>query len=401
MAHQGPESKKLPNVLAAKHYVEKVLGDRLHYNAFQDRVEYDGQPYTDEMNFFLRDAASRRGIMLSKQLLHDAINFQARLNPYSPPADFLMALSNHWDGVDRLEDVFQDFFGAENTALNRAYSKKWFIQAAARVLEPGIKADHVLVLQGPQGVGKSRFAELIAVESEWFASGLPGLTDQKAAVEKLRGVWIFEVAELNGFKKSEVEKIKEFITMRTDRYRPAYGLTVREFKRTAVFLATTNEEEFLRDSTGNRRFWPIRVTTPLDVELLKAALPQLWAEATVRFLRREPYWLTPEETAEQAISVKRQLYAGPYEEYLAPLFERCRDTGKKHLQLKEVHDFLLSDERRDILDRIKLTTSLLNPSFAKAGWSVYKLHRIKDPQTQQYTFKKCWRDENSPDDSQD
>lgn len=161
-----------------------------------------------------------------------------------------------WDGIPRVETLMHDYFGAEDTPLVRAMTKKTLVAGVARVIEPGIKFDNVLVLQGDQGIGKSTLWKKLA--GTWFSDSLRSMEDNKA-FEALRGIWIGELAELAATKKSEVEAQKAFLSSQVDRYRPAFGRRVQEFPRQCILVGTTNEHEFLRDRTGNRRFWVVKL----------------------------------------------------------------------------------------------------------------------------------------------
>lgn len=178
---------------------------------------------------------------------------------FNPLRDWLDALPE-WDGVVRLENLYIDFLGANNTRYVKAATRKSFVAAVARIYEPGTKFDSVVVLVGPQGCGKSTiFAKM---GNEYYSDSL-NLTDMKdkSGAEKLQGYWILELGELAGLKKADVEVVKAFVSRTDDIYRPSYGRTIESHPRQCIIVGTTNSETgFLRDITGNRRFWPIKVT---------------------------------------------------------------------------------------------------------------------------------------------
>lgn len=229
--------------------------------------------------------------------IEDGLNLEFEKHKYHPIRDYLNGLS--WDGENRIENLLLDYFGAEDNAYTREAIKKMLVGAVARVFNPGVKFDLVLTLVGEkQGTGKSTFINKLG--GEWFSDSFHTVTGQKA-FEQLQGAWLMEMAELSGTKKSEVESIKHFITKREDTFRPAYGRIVETFKRQCVFFATTNETDFLRDSTGNRRFMPVRVD-PAKIKknafsedcLTGDEVGQIWAEAVELYKAGEKLYLSPE-----------------------------------------------------------------------------------------------------------
>lgn len=173
--------------------------------------------------------------------------------------------------------------GAENTPYVRAVTRKTLVAAVARIYEPGVKFDSVLVLNGPQGCGKSTFFAKLG--REWYSDSLTisDMKDGKTAAEKLQGYWLLELGELAGIKKVDVETVKSFVTRTDDKYRQSYGTTVESHPRECVIVGSTNSEGgFLRDVTGNRRFWPVHVTGKGKYrgwDLTPETVDQIWAEA--------------------------------------------------------------------------------------------------------------------------
>jgi len=193
-----------------------------------------------------------------------------------------------WDGTPRLESWTSQYLGAAPTDLTHAMGGLWLISAVARIFRPGVKADHMLILEGEQGARKSTALKILAGE-EWFTDELPDLGSKDAAIH-MQGVWIVEIAELDAIGRAEVSRIKAFLTRTTDRFRPPYGRHTVEIKRQCVFAGTVNPDTYLRDETGNRRFWPIRCGD-IDVEGLARNRDQLWAEAVARFKSGAIWWL--------------------------------------------------------------------------------------------------------------
>lgn len=212
---------------------------------------------------------------------------------YHPIREFLASLPP-WDGITRAERVLIDYLGAEDNAYTRAVTRKTICGAVARVQQPGIKFDHILVLNGDQGIGKSTLISKLG--GDWYSDSL-SLTDMndKTAAEKLQGYWIMEIGELAGMKKADIDKVKAFISRQDDKYRASFGRRVTPHPRQCIFFGTTNSQNgYLRDITGNRRFWTVRTpgTGKLKPwQLTKEDVQQIWAEALVLFERNEKLYL--------------------------------------------------------------------------------------------------------------
>ena len=224
--------------------------------------------------------------------IDSALMIHASLHAFNPVTDYLTSLK--WDGQPRLDTLFIDYLGAEDTEYVRTVTRKCFVAAVARAMTPGCKFDNMLILCGPQGIGKSTILDKMS--HGWFNDSIRTF-EGKEASELLQGVWIIEVAELDAFRRTDVACIKQFLSLTTDRYRQAYGRNVSEFKRRCVFFGTCNNTDFLQDTTGNRRFWPVdtRVNAPTKnvfTELTSAEVDQVWAEAYVRFVTGEEIFLS-------------------------------------------------------------------------------------------------------------
>ena len=184
----------------------------------------------------------------------------------------------------------------------RAVAARWLISAVARIQRPGCQADSVLLLEGPQGIGKSTALRVLASD-EWFADHISDLGSKDSRLE-LHGKLVLELAELDKIRRSKIERVKAFITSRTDHFRPPYGRRAETVPRSCVFAASVNDETPLTDETGNRRFWPVRCGA-INIEKLAELRDQLWAEAYQRYRDGTPWWLDSAElndaaTAEQA-----------------------------------------------------------------------------------------------------
>ena len=234
-----------------------------------------------------------------------ALSLHSNAHAFNDVKDYLKGLQGKWDGVPRLDSLFIDYLGAKDTAYNRAVTRKAFTAAVARAMTPGCKYDNMVILAGPQGIGKSTLLDKMS--RGWFNDSIRTF-EGKEASELLQGVWLVEVSELDAFRRTDVSRIKQFLSLRADRFRAAYGRNVKELPRTCIFFGTTNTAEYLQDTTGNRRFWPIdtgeqrhtkSVWRDLDPEI-----DQLWAEAYVRWQAGEPLYLSG--AIEEAAKAKQE-----------------------------------------------------------------------------------------------
>lgn len=226
----------------------------------------------------------------SKDRIFDAVNVVASENRFHPVRDYLDGCT--WDGVPRVDSLLIDYLGAEDTPYTRAVTRKTLVAAVARIYKPGCKFDYMLTLRGRQGMGKS--ALIGKLGGAWYSDTFSTMQG-KEAYEQVLGVWIVEVGELAGMRKAEAETIKLYISKQTDRFRPAYGRRLQEFPRQCIFVGTTNETSFLRDTTGNRRFWvvdtPNKPERDMWEELTPEAVRLIWAEAVELYRKGEALYL--------------------------------------------------------------------------------------------------------------
>lgn len=248
------------------------------------------RPWEDSDDIRLAEWLQHREVNVAPLVVGRSVGAVARDHRIHPVRAYLDHLQ--WDGTRRLETWPSRYLGAEPTDLTHAMCSLWLISAIARVYRPGVKADHMLILEGEQGARKSTALKILAGE-DWFTDELPDLGSKDAAIH-MQGVWIVEIAELDAIGRAEVSRIKAFLTRTADRFRPPYGRHTVEVKRQCVFAGTVNPDTYLRDETGNRRFWPIRCGD-IDIEALRRDRDQLWAEAVARFKDGAIWWL--EDTA--------------------------------------------------------------------------------------------------------
>jgi len=262
--------------------------------------------------------------IVSSQKVDDALALEFEKKKFHPIREYICA--QKWDGIPRVNTLLIDYFGAEDNAYTRAAIRKTLVAAVARVFEPGIKFDTALILVGEQGTYKSTFVKKLGME--WFSDTFTTVQG-KESFEQIQGAWLIEMAELSGLKKAEVESIKHYISKREDMFRPAYGRTVETYKRQCVFFGTTNNKDFLRDPTGNRRFMPIDVrpeyaTKSVNDDLTQDEVNQIWAEAYQLYLAKEPLYLVGDEDIIAKIEQHKHSEAderkGIIEEYLNTKF---------------------------------------------------------------------------------
>ena len=228
--------------------------------------------------------------LTGKDRIFDAVNVVANLAAFHPVRDYLDSCT--WDGVPRVDTLLIDYLGAEDNEYTRAVTRKTLVAAVARIYKPGCKFDYMLTLRGRQGLGKS--ALIGKLGGQWFSDTFTTMQG-KEAYEQVMGVWLVEVGELAGMRKAEAETIKLYVSKQTDRFRPAYGRRLQEFPRQCIFIGTTNETQFLRDTTGNRRFWvvdtPNEPTRDMWAELTEDVVRMIWAEAVELYKKGEKLYL--------------------------------------------------------------------------------------------------------------
>jgi predicted P-loop ATPase len=245
-----------------------------------------GSNWTDVDDILTTDWCQHHKLDVTTRTVREAVQAVASGNGFHPVREFLESLK--WDGTPRLDGWLSTYLGAEETDFTKAVGARWMISGVARIFEPGCRADHTLVLEGPQGIQKSTALRTLA-GSEWFTDHLSDL-DQKDSRIELHGVWIVEFAEFASIRRSQVNQVKSFLSAVSDYFRMPYGVRPQHVPRTNIFAASVNDETPLTDPTGNRRFWPIRCGK-INIDALKRDRDQLWAEAVERYRKREPWWL--------------------------------------------------------------------------------------------------------------
>ena len=330
---------------------DKRLKGKISYNTFTRRhtvlgampwnSESESRDWTDVDDAGLRHYIENLYGIKSKAAITDAWSLVSMENSYNPVYDYLTSLK--WDGIKRLETFFVDYLGADNNEYTRASTRKTLVAAVARIMNPGIKFDTVLTLVGSQGCGKSYSIKRLG--GRWFSDTLTTVQG-KEAYEQLQGFWLIEIAELAALRRNEVEAVKHFTAKSEDAYRAAYGHHTEVRKRQCIFIGTTNQHEFLRDQTGNRRFLPIdvhphRATKSVFEDLTDYEVNMIWAEAAELYKNGEKLFMDTEELrtlaeAEQNRHFEESPLTGDVVKYLNTLLP---DDWNK-MQLYERRNYL-------------------------------------------------------------
>ena len=242
-----------------------------------------------------------------------------------PVREYLRGLA--WDGTPRVDGWLSTYLGTSDGLYEQGVGSRWLLSAIARVIEPGCQADSALILEGPQGIGKTSALRALVPVEEWYAdSGLD--VGNKDSCDALRSVWIYGLDELDSLRRGEVTRWKTFLSQTRDHYRPPYARRTRDFRRQNVFCGTTNELEYLVDPTGGRRFWPVRVGR-VSLDALRRDRDQLWAEAFARFVAGERWHIdTPGLRQLAEAQQAYRLQVDPWESIVLRWLERPLVTGE-------------------------------------------------------------------------
>jgi hypothetical protein len=310
---KGDTMKPLPVLASVLVGLRADYADHFAYDEMRRAAVFrvTKKPVTDADIVKFQERFQLAGLKrIGKEPVCDGIDLHARENSFHPIRDYLDGLK--WDGTPRLKTWTRAYLGAEDTAYNSAVGEMFLISMVARVMKPGCKVDHMLVLEGEQASMKSTACRVLAGDDH-FSDNLPDL-ENKDSSQHLRGKWLIEVAEMHAFDKATSTRLKSYISRQEERYRPSHGRLEVHEPRQCVFIGTTNKEAYLRDETGGRRFWPVR-TGKIDIDALRRDRDQLFAEAKVLFDNGTPWWPDREFEKTHIMPEQEERYeADPWEE---------------------------------------------------------------------------------------
>ncbi len=356
-------SPVLAEAFALDEMLKAVILERPLPSRGTDELENDELPRVvrDTDVSRVQEYLQRHGLpRLSKDTTHQAVDLRAAERAFHPIRDWLGSLV--WDGRARIDRWVTDYLGAEDTLYGRGIGAMFVTGMVARVIEPGCKCDYMVVLEGPQGARKSTACAILG--GDWFSDSLPDVTTGKDVSQHLPGKWLIEIAEMSAMSKAEDAALKAFISRTTERYRPSYGRKEVIEPRQCVFVGTTNKSTYLRDETGGRRFWPVKVGA-VDTDRLRADRDQLFAEALQRFRAGSRWWPDSSFEAEHIRPQQEERYeADPWEDIVADWL-----IGKRRVQISAVaKDALQIDTQRvGTADQRRIAAIL-----ERSGWKAVK-----------------------------
>ena len=363
------------------------------YNEFRQRIEKRiDPPYKGKIGDWLdNDTVETRvwldqnkDVNFSKGDVDQVVMMIAHRKRYNPAQDALRAMADQWDNQSRINSWLVDYLNAECDDSNRTYLSEigscWLKGVAARVLMPGCKRDDVLVLKGEQGYRKSTAASIIAdaIHPNSFTDTLPELKSEEVKLA-LHGMIIVEFAELAAINKSEIEVIKSFVTSKEDHVRGKYAIHYRDYPRTCSFIGTTNDETFLKDPTGNRRWWPVKITRVIDTDRLQFVVRQLLGEAAHRVIAGEPWHVTNDEAHQQAAVIRQDSFQDDvWKDDCLAAFHRLKEQVD-HIQTADI----LREMGIKIEQHSKQNETRINQIMRSSGYE-YKNSKVRR------ILKKAW-----------
>lgn len=326
----GTPLKNIRNVRIVLENDPKLKG-RIRLNRFANRIigigpmPWELRHKKEEFEWADNDDSGLRGYLesilgfRSKDIIMDGLVQTASKQSFDPVVSYITGIQ--WDGTPRLDTLFIDYLGVDDCLYTRMATRKAFVAAVARAMSPGVKFDVITVVHGPQGIGKSTL--LRKMGRNWFSDSV-NTVEGKEAAELLQGIWIVELGELGAYGKSDIRLVKLFLSRQDDQYRAAYARVTEKHPRRCVFFGTTNDLEYLRDPSGNRRFWPLSAkkqeSTKNVFNDLDDEIDQLWAEAYIRWQAGEPLYLSKELEEEadkrRILHMEQDPLQGQIEEFL-------------------------------------------------------------------------------------
>lgn len=346
----------------------EALAAQLRYDAFANqpqikRGDEAWQPLTDDrLRRLWTDSERVLSFLPAQSVFAELALDEAERNAFDPLAEYLTGL--RWDGVPRLNGFAAKYLGADDTALHREFGARTLIGAVRRAMQPGEKHDCMLVLEGPQGGGKSSAIAALCPYPQWFTDGLKLDDSARVVIEQSAGKWMVEVAELGGMRRADVDNLKAMLSRTTDTARMAYGRQRQERPRRFILLGSVNPgaNGYLKDATGNRRFWICPVGT-IDLDAIKRDRDQLWAEAVQRHKAGEPNWLDDSLAMEAETVAESRREDVPWADALRELL-KVRDQTTSEEALAELG---VPAERRNRAAQMQVAEALKEIGFKRCS----------------------------------
>jgi putative DNA primase/helicase len=371
------------------------LKELLRFNELSHRIEFMRAPpwrtlnrgvlWNDDDDVDLACWLQQQEVPIrSETTISRIVHAHACQHAYNPVSTWLDSLT--WDQEPRITEVLIEVLSARGDGRYLAgVLRRFMISAVARAMHPGCKADHMLVLVGGQGSFKSSFTRVLG--APWCADS-NSTFGTKDAIAELDGVWIMEIGELSGMKRSEIETVKHFVSRQVDRYRPAYGRAVIDQPRSCVFVGTTNEEKFLLDYTGNRRFWVVRCTDRINLKLLEQQRTALWAEAVAAYRAGEQWYLTREEEHLAATVQEEHRVVTELEQDVDAFLQRLLSDGwqsSKRTTVTDVYQAICAERDWQNLSARRQLETAIGQAIRKAGWEY--IGRVGKERRSTYEFR--------------
>ncbi len=337
-------------------------GKTLRYSEFS-RLTYLGDRVVEDFDLFVLaeriETSHGRGSTVPTARLREAVEAIARERPFHPVRDWLSGL--RWDGIPRIDTLFPTYYGTADNKYTRATGRNLLIGAVARIFDPGAKLDTMVVLEGAQGARKSSSLQTM-FGPEWTAE-MKSTPDSKDFEGSLLGMWCIEFADLEGMGRADRNRIKMQLSTRADWIRLAYRRDPKRYPRQCIFLSTANDNDYLKDPTGARRFWPVKCGW-IDLEALARDRDQLWAEAVLRYRAGETWWEVPEQAKDEQ---EARYQSDSWEEIITPWL-----AGRSEVTTTDILRNCLEMEIRDHSHAAQIR---VGNTLKRCGWERVKVRR--------------------------
>jgi predicted P-loop ATPase len=325
-----------------------VIKKKAPWQSLGDRTGTNWGDYDDSRTC---EWLQNEGIFVTSAVAAEAVQTVAKEHSYHPVKDYLLSLK--WDTQPRIQHWLPRYLGAPTNLFIQAIGPRWLRSAVARIFKPGCQADHVLLLEGAQGIRNSTLLRSLTGDI-WFSDHISDLGTKDYRLDLL-GKWIVEFSELDAMRRVDIERVKAFLSCRVDHFRPPYGRRAEDVPRSCVFAATVNDETPLLDETGNRRFWPVPCREVM-IEELDRDRDQIWAEAVCQYQEGKPWWLESNELNEAAKQEQESRYdAGVWDEEILEWIENPTQAYKSNGDAK-----IPVSEFRSTRDRVTITDILVH-----------------------------------------